>query len=168
MQKILIIGSPGSGKSTFSKILSQKLNIPLVHLDSLFWKAGWVESEREEFDTLLLSELQKDKWIIDGNYSRTMEMRLKYADTVIFFDYNRFLCLWRVIKRVVINYGKVRFDMPKGCPERFDWEFLKYVYNFNSKQRADIYKKLSTNSNVRVIIINNRKQFRKLEKELTL
>ncbi|MBQ3109790.1 MAG: DNA topology modulation protein [Clostridia bacterium] len=166
MQKILIIGSPGSGKSTFGRRLSKKLNIPLVHLDSLFWKAGWVESEREEFDTLLLSELKKDKWIIDGNYSRTMEMRLKYADTVIFFDYNRFLCLWRVIKRVVTNYGKVRFDMPKGCPERFDWEFLKYVYKFNDKQRADIYKKLSTNPHTRVIIIKNRKDFRRMEKEI--
>ena len=168
MQKILIIGSPGSGKSTFGSCLSQKLNIPLVHLDSLWWKEGWVEREREEFDALLLSELQRECWIIDGNYARTLEWRLKYADTVIFFDYNRFLCLWRVVKRVITNYGKVRADMPKGCPERFDWEFLKYVYEFNDKQRADIYKKLSTNSNVRVIIINNRKQFRKLEKELNL
>lgn len=160
MQKILVIGSPGSGKSTFSKILSEKLNIPLVHLDSLWWKEGWVENTREEFDALLLRELEKENWIIDGNFSRTLDMRLKYADTVIFFDYNRFLCLWRVLKRVVTNRGKVRADMPLGCPERFNWEFMKYVYEFNDKQRADIYKKLSTNPQVRVIIIKKRKDLR--------
>ncbi|MBQ8541299.1 MAG: AAA family ATPase [Clostridia bacterium] len=168
MQKILVIGSPGSGKSTFSKILSEKLNIPLVHLDRLWWKDGWVERSREEFDMLLKKELENECWIIDGNYQRTLELRLKYADTVIFFDYNRFLCLWRVLKRVAVNHGKVRADMPLGCPERFDWDFMKYVYHFNDKQRADIYKKLSTNPRVRVIIIKNRKNFKKLEKDLIL
>lgn len=168
MQKILIIGSPGSGKSTFSKRLSKKLNIPLVHLDCLWWKEGWIERGREELDALLLTELEKESWIIDGNFSRTLDMRLKYAGTVILFDYNRFLCLWRVLKRVAVNHGKVRDDMPFGCPERFDWEFMKYVYKFNDKQRANIYKKLSTNTPIRVIIIKNRKNFKKLEKDLML
>lgn len=168
MRKILIIGSPGSGKSTFCKRLSEKLNIPLVHLDQLFWKAGWVERSKEEFDKLLLNELEKDEWIIDGNYGRTLDVRLKYVDTVIFFDYNRFLCLWRVLKRVVRNYGKVRDDMAEGCQEHFDLEFLKYVYSFNDVQRESIYKKISTNHMVRVIIIKKKKDFRKLEKELML
>ena len=168
MQKILIIGSPGSGKSTFGKYLSEKLNIPLVHLDKLFWKEGWTERDRDEFDSLLLKELKKDNWIIDGNYARTLDLRLKYADMVIFFDYNRFLCLWRVLKRVITNYGKVRIDMSDGCRERFDWEFMKYVYMFNDKQRADIYKKLSTNPDIKVIIVNNRKRFKKLKKDLML
>ncbi len=168
MQKILIIGSPGSGKSTFGKRLSEKLNIPLIHLDRLWWKEGWVERSREEFDALLVNELLKDKWIIDGNYGRTVELRLQYADTVIFFDYNRFLCLWRILKRVITNYGKNRDDMGKGCPERFDLEFMHYVYSFNDNQRDKILKLLSTNKDVRVIIINNRKKFKKLEKELIL
>lgn len=168
MQKILIIGSPGSGKSTFSKRLGKKLNIPAIHLDCLWLKEGWKERTRKEFDALLINELEKDKWIIDGNYQRTIELRLKYADTVIFFDYNRFLCLWRVLKRVITNHGKCRDDVAKGCPERFDWEFLKYVYKFNDKQRKDVYKKLSTNKDVRVIIVNNRREFKKLEKDLIL
>ncbi len=166
MQRILIIGSPGSGKSTFGKRLSKKLNIPLVHLDRLWLKKGWVERTREEFDSSLITELSKPSWIIDGNYSRTLETRLQYADTVVFFDYNRFLCLWRVLKRVITNYGKVRDDVAEGCKERFDLEFMKYVYSFNDKQRADIYKKLSTNPKVRVIIIKKRKDLKQLEKDL--
>lgn len=166
MQKILIIGSPGSGKSTFSKKLSKKLNIPLVHLDRLFWKKDWNERSREEFDALLINELEKEEWIIDGNYQRTIELRLHYADTVVFFDYNRFLCLWRVLKRVITNHGKVRDDMGEGCRERFDWKFLRYVYSFNDKEREKIYKKLSTNPNVRVIIIKKRTDLKKLEKDL--
>lgn len=166
MKKILLIGSPGSGKSTFGKKLSKKLNIPLVHLDRLFWKKDWSERSREEFDESLLKELEKEAWIIDGNYSRTLETRLQHADTVVFFDYNRFLCLWRVLKRVITNYGKVRDDMGEGCRERFDLEFMRYVYSFNDKQREMIYKKLSTNPNVRVIIIKKRKDLEKLEKDL--
>ena len=166
MEKILIIGSPGSGKSTFGRMLSKKLNIPLVHLDSLWWKEGWVERERDEFDSLLLMELKKKSWIIDGNFSRTLETRLQYADTVIFFDYNRFLCLWRVLKRVVTNHGKVRPDMPNGCPERFDWDFLKYVYKFNDTQRKSIYAKLSAQKNIAVIVIKNKTEFKKYCKSL--
>lgn len=168
MHKILVIGSPGSGKSTLSFRLSERLNIPIIHLDKLFWKDGWVERSKEEFDALLVNELEKEEWIIDGNYGRTIELRLKYADTVIFFDYNRFVCLWRVVKRVVTNLGKVRADMAKGCPERFDWEFLKYVWEFPDKQRNKILNLLSTNSRIRVIIVNSRKKFEELEKELNL
>lgn len=166
MQKILIIGSPGSGKSTFSYRLKEKLNIPIIHLDKLFWTEGWVERSREEFDHLLLEEMKKDRWIMDGNYSRTIEMRLKEADTVIFFDYNRFLCLWRVLKRVITNYGKSRRDMGEGCPERFDGEFMKYVYSFNDTQRKSIYEKLNKGENKTIIVIHNRKEFRELERKL--
>lgn len=165
MQKILIIGSPGSGKSTLSKKLGKKLNLPVVHLDRLWLKEGWKERSREEFDKLLKKELEKDKWIIDGNYSRTLETRVKSADAVIFLDYNRFLCLWRVLKRVITNYGKVRSDMADGCRERFDFEFLKYVYKFNDEQRDKILNLLLTNESVRVIIIRNRKDLKKVLEE---
>ena len=162
MKKILIVGSPGSGKSTLSKKLGKQLNLPVVHLDCLWLKEGWEERSREEFDTLLINELEKESWIIDGNYSRTLELRLKYADTVIFLDYNRFLCLWRVLKRVITNYGKVRDDVAEGCRERFGWEFLKYVYKFNDEQREKIYKKLSTKSDIKVIIIKKRKDLQEI------
>lgn len=163
MQKILIIGSPGSGKSKFSFRLSEKLNIPIIHLDKLFWKSGWANRSKEAFDKLLIEEMEKESWIIDGNYSRTLPMRLEKADTVIFFDYSRFVCLWRVLKRVVTNYGKVRADMSEGCRERFDWEFIRYVWSFPDKQREKIFEALSMRHNVQVFVVHNRKEFRELE-----
>ena len=166
MQKILIIGSPGSGKSTFSFKLGKKLNIPIIHLDKLFWKEGWVNRSNGEFDSLLIKEMEKESWIIDGNYSRSLEMRLKKADTVIFFDYSRFVCLWRVLKRVITNNGKVRSDMAEGCPERFDWEFIKYVWSFPNKQREKTFELLSMNHSARVFIIHNKKEFKEFEEKI--
>ena len=111
MKRILIIGSSGSGKSTLSRTLKEKLQLPVVHLDQLFWRAGWEHVTREEFDALLQTELEKDAWILDGNFDRTLPVRLTYADTVIFFDLPRLVCLWRVFKRVRTFRGRTRPDM---------------------------------------------------------
>ena len=120
MNRIIIIGCGGSGKSTLARNLSKKTNLPVVHLDKIFWKEGWVNISREEFNTLLKEELKKEKWIIDGNYDRTIKERIEMCDTVIYLDYPRMSCLFGVIKRVVSSYGKVRPDMADGCPERLD------------------------------------------------
>ena len=93
MEKVLIIGSPGAGKSMLAFELSVKTGLPLVHLDKLWWQAGWIESDREDFDARLAEELEKPRWIIDGNYSRTLPMRLSGCDTVIFLDFPRLTCL---------------------------------------------------------------------------
>jgi len=91
--KIMIIGCGGSGKSTLAKRLGEKLNLPIIHLDQLFWRSGWKQVSSEEFDSLLHNELSKDFWIIDGNFNRTIQDRLKYCDMVIYLDYSRFICL---------------------------------------------------------------------------
>ncbi|MGN1097650.1 MAG: AAA family ATPase, partial [Clostridia bacterium] len=153
--RIMIIGSPGSGKSTLSFKLEKLLNIPAVHLDGLFWKSGWVEASREEFDTSLMAELEKPRWIIDGNYGRTIPLRLKYADAVIFLDCPTHVCLFRIIKRIITNYGKVRPDMGAGCPERFDFEFLRYVADFRKTQRAKLYGQLK-NAEAAVFVVRNK------------
>ena len=130
MKRVLIIGNAGSGKTTLAKKLSLQLKIPLVSLDSLFWKPGWVELSRAEFDQLLQIELEKPAWIIDGNYNRTLAKRLKHADTVFFIDSNRFLCTWRVFKRKFLT----KENQAPGCPQKIDVAFLKYVF-------WDYYKK---------------------------
>ena len=93
MEKILIIGCSGSGKSTLAVALGEKLGLPVVHLDQLWWKEGWRNVTREEFDSRLAMAMNMDGWIIDGNYSRTMEMRLAKCDTVIYLDFGRWACL---------------------------------------------------------------------------
>ncbi len=124
MKRILVIGCSGSGKSTFSKQLSHRLNLPLVHLDHLFWNPGWIEREYKIFEGLLQIEIEKEQWIIDGNYINSFPIRIKYADTVIFFDFNRWICTWRVIKRWLMQEGYQAI----GCPQTMDWSFLKYVF----------------------------------------
>lgn len=154
----MVIGGNGSGKTTFSKQLAKRLNIPLVHLDTLYWKDHWEHATNEEFDKLLLSELNKPQWIMDGNINRTIEFRLKYCDTVIYFDYSSISCLAGVIKRVIKNYGKSRSDMGGYCPERFDIKFLKNVWNFNSKLRKRYYEMLNNTKEINIIILKNHRQ----------
>ncbi len=162
MERILVIGCPGAGKSTLSRKLSEKCKLPLVHLDSLFWLPGWREREKAEFHGLLLDALRKPQWVIDGNYGRTLPLRLQYCDTVIFLDFSRWVCLHGVLQRVLINFGKVRPDMGEGCPERFDLEFLKYVWNFNKTGREKLFARLSAaDPSVAIVTLHNRRQVKK-------
>lgn len=158
MERVLVIGCSGSGKSTLSQKLGEKTGLPVVHLDKLFWHSGWVESGREEIDGKIRQEIEKDRWIIDGNYTRTLPMRLKRCDTVIYLDFSRMACILGVLKRVISTYGKVRPDMGEGCPERFDWEFLKWVWNFNRTKREKLYARLSSLPEENVIILKNRRE----------
>ena len=93
MERIIIIGCSGAGKSTLALALKEKLGLPVVHLDQLWWQEGWQHVTREEFDARLDMALQMDRWIIDGNYSRTMEARLAKCDTILYLDFNRWECL---------------------------------------------------------------------------
>lgn len=124
MKRVLVIGNAGAGKTTFAKRLSQETGLPLVSLDHLFWKPNWEQRGQEEFDRLLQAELDKAEWIIDGNYARTLQHRIQYADTVLFLDYNRWICTWRVIKRYLFT----KEDQAEGCKQKIDWQFFKYVF----------------------------------------
>lgn len=158
MEKILIIGCPGSGKSTLARALGEKLGLPVVHLDQLWWKEGWTHVTREEFDSRLAMALNMEQWIIDGNYSRTMEMRLAKCDTVIYLDFNRWECLWGMVQRMVGGYGKVRPDMSPGCSERFDPEFVKFIWNFNKNNRVRNDTWLAQAKHAKSIVLKNRKE----------
>lgn len=166
MERVMIIGCSGAGKSTLARVLGVKTRIPVVHLDKIWWREGWENISREEFDRLLLAELEQPRWIIDGNYNRTIPQRLSRCDTVIWLDFPRWLCLFGIFRRILTTYGQVRPDMGTGCPERFDWEFLQWVWNFNKTQRPELYNLLNQVENVNVIVLKNRRQVRKfVEKE---
>ena len=166
MERIIIIGCGGAGKSTLARKLGEVLDLPVVHLDKLFWKPGWVETTAEEFDALLAQELAKDQWIMDGNFNRTMPERMKRCDTIIYLDFSRFACLMGVLKRIITTYGKLRPDMGEGCPERIDLEFLKWVWNFNKNKRESYYKLLNEAENVETIVLKNRRAVKLFLKSL--
>ncbi len=161
MERIVIIGCGGAGKSTLARQLEEKLDIPVVHLDKLFWHPGWVEASREEFDARLALELEKPQWIMDGNYDRTMPQRVAKCDTIIYLDFSRWTCLWGVARRILTTYGKVRPDMSEGCPERLDLEFLKWVWNYNRNKREKNYRLLNEVKNVETIVLKNRRMVKR-------
>ena len=161
MQRILIIGNAGSGKTTFAKQLAEKLGLPLIHLDKLFWRNEWEYLSHDEFDAVLQTELEKPEWIIDGNFNRTIPHRLQYCDTVFFFDLPTAACLAGITKRVLTNYGKSREDMGGHCVERFDSQKLdlyRNVISFNKQHRKDYYTLLSKASHAQVIIFRSRRK----------
>ena len=161
MERILIIGCGGAGKSTLAQQLGRKLEIPVVHLDKLFWHPGWVESTKEEIDEKIHAEMIKPRWIMDGNYNRTLPERVKYCDTIIYMDFSRMACLMGVLKRVITTYGKVRPDMGEGCPERIDLEFLKWVWNFNKNKRQRYYQLLNEAEGIEAIVLKNRRMVKR-------
>ena len=158
MERIIIIGCGGAGKSTLARQLGEKLGMPVVHLDKLFWRPNWVQVSKEEFDALHRAELEKERWIMDGNFNRTMPERIDRCDTVIYLDFSRFACLRGVFKRVLTTYGKVRPDMGEGCPERIDWEFLKWVWNYNRDKRERNYQLLNEATHAETIVLKNRRE----------
>lgn len=137
-RRILLIGCPGAGKSTLATALGQRLALRVIHLDSLWWLAGWQESTPAEFDQKLAEVLALPEWIIDGNFIRTLPARVAAADLVIWLDFPRLLCLRRALWRAMLFYGRTRPDMTPGCPERIDLEFLRYIWSFQEKVRPRI------------------------------
>ncbi|MBM7540882.1 AAA family ATPase [Amphibacillus cookii] len=130
MNKIIIIGSPGAGKSTLSRKLSEKFNIPIHHLDNLYWQAGWQAIDDTVFQQRQEKILSADRWIVDGNYSATLDIRIAACDTVIFLDYPTWRCLVGITKRRLKYRKKTRPDMAEGCPEKLDWAFFLFVLRF--------------------------------------
>ncbi|MES1043780.1 DNA topology modulation protein [Heyndrickxia oleronia] len=153
MKKIVLIGSGGSGKSTLARQLGEKLKIRIYHLDSLFWKPNWVGVPKDEQIKVQSEVVKKEKWIIDGNYGGTMDIRLNAADTIIFLDIPRTTCVFRAFKRVLQYRNKTRPDMGEGCKERFSFEFFKWIWDYPKTKKPEILEKLQELSKEKAIII---------------
>jgi adenylate kinase family enzyme len=157
-KKIMVIGSCGAGKTILAIQLNGKINIPIIHLDKEYWKPGWKETQKEEWQEKQKKLVDNESWIIDGNYGGTFDIRFSKADTVIFLDYNRYICLYRVIKRWLKNIGKNRVDMGEGCIEKIDLQFIKFVWEFPKKSRYKIIKKLEEYNEIKKIILKSPKE----------
>jgi adenylate kinase family enzyme len=153
MKKIIVIGCPGSGKTTFSEKLNRATGIPLFHLDAIWHKPDKTHISREDFDERLGEILALDSYIIDGNYSRTVERRIAACDTVFFLDYPIEVCLAGINARV----GKPRADMPWIETEE-DAEFLEYVKRFNTEQRPNIIELLEKYKDKRIFVFKTREE----------
>lgn len=153
IQRVAIIGCCGAGKSTLAQSLGNKLNLPVVHLDTYYWQPGWQETEADTWQQIQQEVVKHERWIIDGNYGNTLDIRLAVADTIIWLDFNRYICLWRIIKRYFKYPSRVRPDMAAECPERLNWEFLQYIWNFSNLYRSKIMNKLEKYRGSKQIII---------------
>ena len=153
MKKVIVIGCPGSGKSTVSRALHNKTGIPLYHLDMMYWNADKTTVEKSVFLERLSAVLEKDDWIIDGNYSSTMELRMAACDTVIFLDYSLDVCLDGIKER----RGKPRSDMPWSETEE-DAEFIEFIKSYNEQQKPKVLELLEKYSDKNIIIFKSREQ----------
>ncbi|HEX8719825.1 MAG TPA: DNA topology modulation protein [Pyrinomonadaceae bacterium] len=142
MRRVLVIGSGGSGKSTLSRRLGERLGLEVIHLDRLYWRAGWVEPPKDEWLRTVEALCARDAWVMDGNYSGTLEVRMAACDAVVFLDLPRVLCLWRVLKRLVMYRDGGRPDMAEGCREQFQLDFLRWVWNYPNRSRPKVLRAL--------------------------
>ena len=142
MRRVLVLGCPGAGKSTLARSLGEALSLPVVHLDKLWWKSGWVNRTEGEFDALLDAVLLGEEWVIDGNYLRTLPRRLERCDAVVLLDYPPRVCLFRALRRILSWRGRTRPDMAADCPERLDGEFVRWIWEFHRTQRPQVLELL--------------------------
>lgn len=142
MNKVLVIGSGGAGKSTFAARLGEALGLPVIHLDRFYWRAGWIETPKGEWRERVGELIRRDAWVMDGNYSGTLDIRLEACDAVVFLDVPRAVCLWRVLKRAVTYRKGGRPDMAEGCVEKIDLEFLRWIWDYPNRTRPGVMKML--------------------------
>ncbi|SFB99196.1 Adenylate kinase [Alkalibacterium subtropicum] len=142
MERIAIIGSSGAGKSTLARRLGEQTGLPVYHLDVLHWKPNWVLISKEDQRVIQKVLVKRPEWIIDGNYGGTLDIRIEAADTVIFLDFKRTLCLYRVMKRAFQYRNKRRPDMHEGNREHIDLAFYRWIWRFPLDQRPIIIDQL--------------------------
>ncbi len=155
-QRVLVLGSPGAGKSTLARRLGGAWNLPVIHLDREYWRPGWTPSGDDEFRARLDQILIRPQWIIDGNFHVTLPRRLAFADAVIYLDVPRLTCLWRIFLRRFKYLWAPRPDLPRGCPEQFDREFTAFVWRFRTKIHPQVMAHLEEATDVDVKILRGR------------
>ena len=162
MKRVLVIGSGGSGKSTFAKSLGELLGIEVKHLDSFYWRPGWQETPKDEWLDKVRELASADSWIIDGNFGGTLETRIQHCDTIVFLDLPRLVCLWRIAKRRLLYRGRSRPDMGEGCPEKLDWEFVNWVWGYSRRSRPKVVKLLAEHgATKRIVWLRSRAEVRR-------
>ncbi|HVF47034.1 MAG TPA: DNA topology modulation protein [Pyrinomonadaceae bacterium] len=157
MKKIMVVGSGGAGKSTFSKHLGEILGIEVIHLDQLYWRPNWIDTPKDEWAAMVRDLVKRETWIMDGNFGGTRQIRLNACDTAIWLDIPRAICMYRVLKRAIVYRNRSRPDMAEGCNERLDWDFIRWVWNYPKRARTRIAKELEQAPGKRIVILRSRR-----------
>ncbi|ADU29001.1 hypothetical protein [Evansella cellulosilytica] len=172
MKRILVMGvSAGVGKSTLSKQLGKALGINVYHLDAYFWKPNWIEAPLEEFSESQREIVVKDKWIIDGNYTNTYDIREEHADTIVYIELPLHVCLFRVFNRWRKNIGRTRDDMGADCKEKLDFAFIKFIISTYHrrkkvmKNRLENFKKSNPHQR-KTIVLKDKKSIEQFIKDI--
>ncbi len=167
MQRILVIGSPGAGKSTLARRLAERLDLPLIHLDREYFGPGWTMPSRPEWRERAKALAERPEWVMDGNYSSTFDIRVPRATAIVWLDVPRWRCMAGVLWRVAKHYGRVRDDLGPDCIERFDWSFMRWVWSYPGTMRPKTVRLLERLSpGKRVYILRSRSEIPALEAEL--
>lgn len=164
--RISIVGGSGSGKSTLCSILSKELNLPAIHLDSINFDSNWVEIDKSKRDSIIADKALEDKWIIEGNYSKTLKKRFERANLIIWLDYSTFALFKGISKRIFKGINKEKPEIP-GCKERLNLDFFKYVITYNKKKRHLIVDNLTDISKEKVLVFKNQKDLNNWLKDFT-
>ncbi|MGH8921479.1 MAG: DNA topology modulation protein FlaR [Actinomycetes bacterium] len=141
MRRVLIFGCSGSGKSTLARRLGARLNVPVTHLDHLFWRPGWVEAPLADFRAAQAEAVRTDGWVIDGTYSKTLDLRFPLADTVVFLDVPRRASLRRILLRTLRERG--RDTQAPGCESKVDFEFIRWIWGWRASHRARLLGRIA-------------------------
>ena len=138
MERVVVLGPGGAGKTEVATTISRRLGLPVVHLDVLFWREGWTPAPRDEARRDLAAAVARERWVVDGNFLDCDEARFERADAVIFLDLPRRVCLWRVLKRLVRDRGRSRPDLPRGSREGFDLSLLRWIWRYPCVDRPRV------------------------------
>lgn len=157
-RRVLVIGCAGAGKTSFAIRLASHLDLPLFHLDAHYWNPGWVPSEPDEWERRHAALIAWDEWILDGNYTRTLALRLQRADAAVFLDFDRTTCLIGALQRVVGSQDRPGRDLPPDCPERVDWEFLRWIWDFPRNVRPRVVEALDAAEHVVRVHLRDRNE----------
>ena len=136
MERVAVVGCGGAGKSTFASALGDRAGLPVIHLDEHFWHPGWVETPRDEWIEVQRRLVDGERWVIDGNYGGTLDVRFERADTIVVLALPRTTCVAGVLRRVITRHGNE--VQAAGCPERFDMTFVRWVWNYDRDSRPRV------------------------------
>ena len=156
-RRVLVVGCAGAGKTTFALRLAAALGLPIIHLDIEYWRPGWHHTPPDEWQSRVDELSGREAWVMDGNYGGTLDRRLARADAVVFLDVDRLTCLRRVVLRSLRYRGRSRPDLPSGCPERLDWQFLLWVWNYGRRSRGRVVALLAA-SGLPVVHLRTRRE----------